>query len=85
MPAIDAEVCIGGKDDRISQGFGHANKAGIGKAHRDIRIFLQEGEHFGYMLVHMERGYDGAAAKQRTQPGSTTTLEKMLTRISHTK
>jgi histidyl-tRNA synthetase len=38
MPAIDAEVGIGGEYDRIRERFGHAQKAGVGEAHGHVCI-----------------------------------------------
>ena len=45
MPAIDAEVGIGGENDRVGKRFGHAHKAGVGQAHGHVCVFLQELEY----------------------------------------
>jgi len=50
MAAIDAEVGIGGKQERSGQCFGHANEARVGEAHGHIGIFLQQLQH-GFQLI----------------------------------
>ena len=42
MSAIDAEVRISGKYEGIGKCFGHTHEAGIGEAHGNISVFLQQ-------------------------------------------
>jgi hypothetical protein len=36
MAAVDAKIGIGGKEDGIGEGFGHAHEAGIGETHGHV-------------------------------------------------
>ena len=77
MPAIDAKVRIGREYDRVRKRFGHAHQASIGKAHGHVRVFLQEHEHGIYVVVQVESGNQGAAAKQRAESGRPARAEKV--------
>jgi hypothetical protein len=45
VPAIDAEIGIGGENDRIRKSFRHTHKAGVGETHGQLYVFLQEFEY----------------------------------------
>ena len=77
MPAIDAEVRICCEDHRIGKRFGHSHKAGIGEAHRHIRVFLQELKHWLHVVVQMESGNEGTAANQSGDSGHPARTEKV--------
>ena len=77
MPAIDAEVSIGGKNDRIRKRFGHAHKAGVGEAHGHVCVFLQEPEYGLHVVVQIESGNQGPTAKQRAEPKRPGRAEKV--------
>lgn len=40
--AVDFEVRVGGEEEWIGQDFREADQTGIGNAHRDIGVFVQE-------------------------------------------
>jgi len=42
VSAINAEVRIGREDERVGEGLAHPDEAGIGKAHRDVRVLLHQ-------------------------------------------
>ena len=64
MAAIDAEVSIGGKQERFGQCFGHPNEAGVGEAHGHIGIFLQQLQHGFQIIVLIEIYQHGTALQQ---------------------
>src|SRR5712692_5751932 len=68
VPSIDAEVRVGGENDRIGERLCHPNKAGIGETHRQVGIFLHEPQYVLHLLAQMESRHDCAAAEQRSEP-----------------
>jgi hypothetical protein len=54
MAAIDAKVGISGKHEGIGKCFGHTHKAGVGKAHGHIGVFLQQLQHGFHVIVKIE-------------------------------
>lgn len=55
MSAIDAEVRIGGEYDRIGERLAHPDEAGIGEAHRDVRVLLHEIQDAIELVSEFER------------------------------
>jgi hypothetical protein len=45
VPTVDAEISIGGKKHWIGHGLGHADEAGVGETHRNVRIFVHQPEN----------------------------------------
>ena len=41
MPPVDVKVSIGRYHHGMGQGFAHAHEAGVGQAHREVRVFVQ--------------------------------------------
>ncbi len=77
MAAIDAEVGISGKQERIGQCLGHTHKAGIGETHGHIGVFLQQPQHGFRVIVKIEFHEHGTALKQSAERGGPTPAEKV--------
>jgi len=77
MAAIDAEVGISGKQERIGQCFSHPHEAGVGEAHGHIGVFLQQPQHGFRVIVKIEIHEHGTALKQSAERGGPTTAEKV--------
>jgi hypothetical protein len=57
-------VGVEGEKNRIGEQFRHANKAGVGKAHRHIRVFDHQVDDVVDLLIGMERANQCAAVGQ---------------------
>ena len=77
MAAIDAEVGISGKQERIGQCFGHTHKAGVGEAHGQVGVFLQQPQHGFRVVVKIEIHEHGTALKQSAERRGSTSTEKV--------
>ena len=77
MSAIDAEIRVGGEDHGIGERLAHPHQAGIGEAHRDVRVLLHEIQDTIELVSEFEREDNGAAAKQRAEGGPTARPEKV--------
>jgi hypothetical protein len=78
MPAIDSEVWVGGEYYRVGKRFAQAHKAGVGEAHGNVCVFLQELEDWLHVVVQVKRHDQSPAAKQRAEfrpPMSTEKVE----------
>ena len=64
VASINAKVRICRQKDSAGKHFGHANEAGIGKAHRQVGIFLHEREDSLHLVAQVEDGHHCAAAEQ---------------------
>jgi predicted nucleic acid-binding protein len=64
---IDAEVRIGREYDRIGERLTHPDEAGIGEAHRNVRVLLDETQDPVELVGEIEREDDGATTKKRAQ------------------
>jgi hypothetical protein len=52
--SVDLEIRVGGKKQWIRQKLGQADETGIGNAHRDVRILVQQIENWNE-VVHVRR------------------------------
>ena len=77
MAPIDAEVGIRGKYNGIGKCFGHTHESGIGEAHGDIAVFLQQFQHSFHIIGKIEICEHGAALKQSTKPRGSARVEKV--------
>src|SRR5688500_3419460 len=75
--AIVAEIAIGGEEDGIGVGLGHADEAGVGKAHWHVRILLHESQD-GLLLLTKHKGRQQLTTeeKRRERSGAVPPKEK---------
>jgi hypothetical protein len=64
VPAVNTEIGIGRKQDRIRVRLGHPNEAGVSETHRDIDIFLHESQHWLLVPAQLERDAQIGSAKK---------------------
>lgn len=74
VAAIDAKVGIRCENHRVRTDFAHPHQAGVGKTHRDIRVFLYQLQNRLQLVAQVKRGNEGAAAEKSGErcpsPGS---------------
>ena len=78
MPAINQEILIGGQNDGICKGLGHANEAGIRKAHGNLGIFFHQLRDCLEILSKLEGHKEGAPAQERAETRSSARFEKVV-------
>ncbi len=69
MSAIDAEIAICREEDGIGVGLGHADEAGVGKAHRHVRILLHESQD-GLLLLTEHKGRQQLTTEEKRRERS---------------
>src|SRR2546430_12576233 len=67
VSAIDAKVRVGRQDDRVGKRLAHPDEAGIGEAHRNVRVLLHETQDAIELVRKVEREDNRATAKKRTE------------------
>jgi hypothetical protein len=77
VPAIDAKVRIRCENDCVRRDFAHPHQASVGKAHRDIRVFLYQLQYRFQLIAQVERGNDGVAAEKSGERCPSAGTEKM--------
>jgi len=68
VPAIDAKIVIGAEEYRVSRDFRHADEAGVGETHGDIRILVRELQDRFEFTPQVEACSHGASTEQLGQP-----------------
>ena len=64
VAAIDAKIRVRGQEHGIRPGLRHPDEAGVGKAHRNIRILLQEMERTIEIVAQIESRDDGISPEE---------------------
>jgi hypothetical protein len=77
MASINAKLRVRREKDSVDERFGHANKARISKAHRQVGIFLHEREDTFHLVAQVENGQHRAAAEQCNECWGTARTNKM--------
>ena len=77
MAAVDPEILVGRQNDGISKRFGHANKACVGEAHRNVRVLFDQFQNGFYAVGKFEGDQQSTAAKQCTEIGCAKSSEKV--------
>lgn len=76
--AVDLEVGVSGEEERIGQDFRETNQTGVGNAHRDIGVFVQEIEDRDEGFL-MERGNpESSATAGKAEGGAALGGEKVI-------
>ena len=67
VTAINPEVSIDGEKDSIGRHLAHPHQAGIGEAHRDIRVLLNELQHTLHFAAEVKRRDHRMATQESCQ------------------
>src|ERR1043165_426463 len=54
MPAVNAEIAVSRQQDRIGEDFGHPQKTGVRKTHRNVGVFFQKSNDLIQMFIKLE-------------------------------
>src|SRR5436190_136985 len=82
VSAIDAKVRVGRQDDRVGKRLAHPDEAGIGEAHRNVRVLLHETQDAIELVRQVEREDNRATAKKRTEGWLAPRPEKVAVRAA---
>jgi hypothetical protein len=77
MTAVDSEIRVGCEKQRIVQRLGHAYQAGIGEAHRGVRVFVHQLQCSFKVLLETEAQDHHAAQKQPGDTGATMRFQQV--------
>jgi len=64
VSAIDPKVRVRRQEERIGLGLRHADEAGIGKSHWNIRVLLEKMERPFELVAQVESRDDGVSPKE---------------------
>jgi len=78
VAAVKTEIRVGGEEERIGEGFRHANEAGVGEAHGNVGVFLDEPTDRLDIFRKMERDDKGTAAKHGANAGVAAITQQVI-------
>jgi|GEM_PF-6807112 len=76
--AVDFEIRVGGEEKRLREDFGETDQTGVGDAHGDIGVFVQEIEDRDEGILMERRNPEGSPAAGEAEGGATLGCEQVV-------